>query len=182
MIFVNFFLWLLPVIIWYIYIYIFESVHVVLTTNSSYTLYIYLWLFEQAWRDSYNKGIKLNNPVLCIYLLLNESVVVYLTPLIFHNGTTGWKLVYKYLYPPQSMSIGGTHTSLHLFVFYAGFQSLLQYHSSMSSVRYNEAVLYKDLVRAWSPIFMYKDHWQVSIVYLNFLVTMWIHLKSRSPK
>lgn len=99
----------------------------------------------------------------------------------WNNLNTWLKTCTQILIPTPVNVHRGTHTSLHLFVFYAGFQSLLQYHSSMSSVRYNEAVLYKDLVRAWSPIFMYKDHWQVSIVYLNFLVTMWIHLKSRSP-
>lgn len=149
-------------------------------------IYIYLWLIEQAWRDSYNKGRKLNL-VLCIYLLWNGTFVVYFTPIVFHNLNTWLKTCTQILKPTPVNVHRGTHTSLHLFVVNAGFKSfyiiILQWVQFNVQWRYNVALymVYR-AGQGLGPYIQYKDYWQVSIVYLNFDVIIRIRIKSKGQR
>lgn len=149
-------------------------------------IYIYGFLNKREEIYSYNKGRKLNL-VLCIYLLWNGTFVVYLTPIVFHNLNTWLKTCTQILKPTPINVHRGTHTSLHLFVVYAGFKSfyiiILQWVQFNVQWRYNVAVyiVYR-AGQGLGPYIQYKDYWQVWIVYLNFDVIIRIRIKSKGQR
>lgn len=124
---------------------------------------------------------------MCIYLLWNGTFVVYLTPIVFHNLNTWLKTCTQILKPTPINVYRGTHTSLHLFVVYAGFKSfyiiILQWVQFNVQWRYNVSVymVYR-AGQGLGPYIQYKDYWQVSIVYLNFDVIIRIRIKSKGQR